>query len=116
MHAAPAVLTMSSLRARVTRILSPHPWIAPAWARAIAVAIVSTLCALSAGIGWQVPRVPGLGDVDWRIVFRALYRAGYEGDCIIEHEDRRFEGTDQLVKRGFLLARNILRPFIPKGY
>jgi len=51
MHAAPAVLTMSSLRARVTRILSPHPWIAPAWARAIAVAIVSTLCALSAGIG-----------------------------------------------------------------
>jgi sugar phosphate isomerase/epimerase len=67
---------------------------------------------LSAGIGWQVPRVPGLGDVDWRIVFRALYRAGYEGDCIIEHEDRTFEGTDELVKRGFLLARNTLRPYV----
>ena len=67
---------------------------------------------LSAGIGWQVPRVPGLGDVDWGIVFRALYRTGYEGDCIIEHEDRKFEGTDELVKRGFLLARNTLRPYV----
>jgi sugar phosphate isomerase/epimerase len=67
---------------------------------------------LSAGIGWQVPRVPGLGDVDWRIVFRALYRVGYQGDCIIEHEDRKFEGTDDLVKRGFLLARNTLLPYV----
>ena len=67
---------------------------------------------LSAGIGWQVPRVPGLGDVDWGTVFRALYRIGYEGDCIIEHEDRKFEGTDELVKRGFLLARNVLRPYV----
>jgi sugar phosphate isomerase/epimerase len=67
---------------------------------------------LSAGIGWQIPRVPGLGDVDWAVVFRALYRVGYEGDCIIEHEDRKFEGTDELVKRGFLLARNTLRPYV----
>ncbi len=67
---------------------------------------------LSAGIGWQVPRVPGLGDVEWGMVFRALYQAGYEGDCIIEHEDRKFEGTDELVKRGFLLARNTLRPYV----
>jgi sugar phosphate isomerase/epimerase len=66
----------------------------------------------SSGMGWQIPRVPGLGDVDWRVVFRALYRVGYPGDCIIEHEDRKFEGTDELVKRGFLLARNTLRPYV----
>jgi hypothetical protein len=30
----------------------------------------------------------------------------------IEHEDRRFEGTEELVKRGFLLARNVLRPYL----
>jgi sugar phosphate isomerase/epimerase len=66
---------------------------------------------LSAGMGWQVPRLPGLGDVDWGIVFRALYRAGYDGHCIIEHEDRGFEGTDELVKRGFLIARDTLRPW-----
>jgi sugar phosphate isomerase/epimerase len=71
---------------------------------------------MSSGIGWQIPRLPGLGDADWGEIFSNLYRVGYDGDCIIEHEDRRFEGTDQLVKRGFLLARNILRPYIPKGY
>ena len=65
----------------------------------------------SLGMGWQVPRVPGLGEVDWSVVFSELYRQGYEGDCIIEHEDRRFEGTDEKVKQGFLIARDVLRPY-----
>jgi sugar phosphate isomerase/epimerase len=69
---------------------------------------------LSGGIGWQIPRLPGLGEANWGEIFAALYRAGYEGDVAIEHEDRQFEGTDQLVKRGFLIARDILRPYIPK--
>jgi bla regulator protein blaR1 len=51
MRAAPAMLTVSGLRARVTKVLSPHPWIAPVWSRTIAVAIVSTLCMLSAAVG-----------------------------------------------------------------
>ncbi|MHA1555280.1 MAG: sugar phosphate isomerase/epimerase family protein [Alphaproteobacteria bacterium] len=67
---------------------------------------------LSAGMGWQVPRLPGLGEVDWRVIFSSLYRAGYDGPIIIEHEDRDFEGTDELVKRGLLLARDVLRPFV----
>ena len=66
----------------------------------------------SLGIGWQIPRLPGLGDVDWGVLFAALWRAGYDGDVIIEHEDRTFEKTDDLVKRGFLLARDVLRPYI----
>ncbi len=70
---------------------------------------------MSAGMGWQIPRLPGLGEANWREIFSSLYRVGYDGDCIIEHEDRRFEGTDELVKRGFLIARNTLRPYIPKG-
>ncbi len=67
---------------------------------------------LSSGIGWQVPRLPGLGEAPWARIFAALYQAGYAGDCIIEHEDRRFEGTDELVKRGFLIARDVLRPYV----
>ena len=67
---------------------------------------------LSAGMGWQVPRMPGLGDVDWSTIFSGLYRAGYDGPVVIEHEDRRFEGSDEAVKRGFLLARDVLRPFV----
>jgi sugar phosphate isomerase/epimerase len=66
----------------------------------------------SQGIGWQIPRLPGLGDVDWSDLFAALYRAGYDGDVIIEHEDRDFEGSDERVKRGFILARGVLRPYI----
>jgi sugar phosphate isomerase/epimerase len=66
----------------------------------------------SLGIGWQIPRLPGLGDVDWGVLFAGLWRSGYDGDVIIEHEDRDFEKTDELVKRGFLLARDVLRPYI----
>ncbi|TNC68251.1 sugar phosphate isomerase/epimerase family protein [Rubellimicrobium roseum] len=67
---------------------------------------------LSLGMGWQVPRMPGLGDVDWAEIFSGLYRVGYDGPVVIEHEDRRFEGTDDKVKRGFLLARDVLRPYV----
>lgn len=67
---------------------------------------------MSVGMGWQVPRMPGLGDVDWGEIFSGLYRAGYDGPVIIEHEDRDFEGTDEKVKRGFLLARDVIAPYI----
>jgi sugar phosphate isomerase/epimerase len=56
--------------------------------------------------------MPGLGDVDWAVIFRSLYRAGYDGPVIVEHEDRNFEGSDEKVKRGFLLARDILAPYV----
>ena len=67
---------------------------------------------MSVGMGWQVPRMPGLGDVNWGQIFSALYRAGYDGPMIIEHEDRAFEGSDEDIKRGFLLARDVLRPYV----
>jgi sugar phosphate isomerase/epimerase len=67
---------------------------------------------MSAGMGWQVPRLPGLGDVDWPAFMSALYRCGYSGDITVEHEDRQFEQTDDLIKRGFLLARDVLSPYI----
>jgi len=66
----------------------------------------------SLGMGWQVPRLPGLGEVRWDRFVAALYRAGYDYVVSIEHEDRSFEGTEELVKRGFLIARDALRPLI----
>jgi sugar phosphate isomerase/epimerase len=67
---------------------------------------------LSSGLGWQVPRMPGLGDVDWPRFFAGLYREGYDGPVIVEHEDRDFEGADDKIKRGFQLARGVLSPYI----
>jgi sugar phosphate isomerase/epimerase len=67
---------------------------------------------MSAGIGWQVPRLPGLGEVRWDRFFAALHRNGYDGPIVIEHEDRRFEGSEEAVIRGFHLARDVLRPYV----
>jgi len=66
----------------------------------------------SGGIGWQVPRLPGLGEVSWPRFVAALYAVGYDHVISVEHEDRRFEGGEELVKRGFLIARETLRPLI----
>ena len=67
---------------------------------------------LSLGMGWQVPRLPGLGEVRWGRFIAALYRAGYDGVVSVEHEDRTFEGSEELVKRGFLIARDTLKPLL----
>ncbi|HYP18556.1 MAG TPA: sugar phosphate isomerase/epimerase [Chloroflexia bacterium] len=67
---------------------------------------------LSAGMGWEVPRLPGLGEVRWDQFISALYAVGYDYVISIEHEDRAFEGTEDLVKRGFLISRDVLKPYI----
>ena len=67
---------------------------------------------ISLGMGWQVPRLPGLGEVRWDRFVAALYRAGYDYVVSVEHEDRDFEATEDLVKRGFLIARDVLRPLL----
>jgi sugar phosphate isomerase/epimerase len=67
---------------------------------------------MSAGVGWQVPRLPGLGEVRWTRFISALYAAGYDWVVSVEHEDRKFEGSLELVQRGFIVARNTLMPLI----
>jgi sugar phosphate isomerase/epimerase len=66
----------------------------------------------SLGMGWQIPRLPGLGEVRWNRFLSQLYRIGYDGVVSVEHEDRAFERTEDLVKRGFLIARDVLRPYL----
>ncbi len=67
---------------------------------------------LGAGLNWQVPRLPGLGEVRWDRFCAALYAVGYDRWISIEHEDRAFEGDVDLVKRGFLIARDALRTYV----
>lgn len=68
--------------------------------------------ALAQGMGWQVPRLPGLGDVNWAKFISALTAARYDYVVSIEHEDRAFEGNEDLVKRGFYISRDVLKPYI----
>jgi sugar phosphate isomerase/epimerase len=67
---------------------------------------------MSAGVGWIVPRVCGLGQVDWARFMAALYGVGYDGVVSVELEDRSFEGSVELVRRGFRVAREHLRPYL----
>jgi sugar phosphate isomerase/epimerase len=67
---------------------------------------------MSLGMGWQIPKLPGLGEIRWDRFISALYGIGYDGAVSVEHEDRKFEGEVDLVKKGFVLARNTLRPLI----
>ncbi len=67
---------------------------------------------LGCGFSWAIPRLPGLGEARWAAIMAALYRVGYDYVVSIEHEDRKFEGTEDLVKRGFLLSRDVLKPWI----
>ena len=67
---------------------------------------------LSSGIGWQVPRIPGLGDAPWRgdllqPLSRRLRRPRHH-----RARGQGLRGHEEKVKRGFLVARDILRPFI----
>lgn len=66
---------------------------------------------LGCGFNWQIPRLPGQGLIDWRKVVAALYDVGYDFVLSIEHEDRNWEGSDDLVKRGFLVAKKHLEVY-----
>ena len=46
------------------------------------------------------------------LVLAALYAVGYDYVISVEHEDRAFEETEDLVKRGFYLTRDVLKPLI----
>ena len=67
---------------------------------------------LAQGMGWQVPRLPGRGDVDWAKFIGALKSVGYDYIVSIEHEDRDYEGDEELVKKGFYLSRDVLKPLM----
>jgi sugar phosphate isomerase/epimerase len=63
---------------------------------------------LGCGFRWQIPRLPGQGLADWQKITATLYDVGYDFVMVIEHEDRNWEGTEELVKRGFLVAKKTL--------
>ena len=67
---------------------------------------------LGCGFRWAILRQPGLGEVRWDHIMASLSATGYEFVVSIEHEDRKFEGSEVLIKRGFHLSRNVLAPLL----
>jgi sugar phosphate isomerase/epimerase len=63
------------------------------------------------GLGWHVPKLPGLGDVHWGEFFAALSDAGYNGPVCIEVEDRAYESSLADRKRALRQSRKFLEQF-----
>jgi sugar phosphate isomerase/epimerase len=61
---------------------------------------------------YHTPKIPGLGDVDWRGFFSALTTVKYRGPICIEVEDKAFEGSQKDVEAALLTGRNYIKQFI----
>ncbi|MFM1912869.1 MAG: hypothetical protein RIR51_707 [Bacteroidota bacterium] len=61
---------------------------------------------------YHVPKIPGLGDIQWGKFISALHDVRYRGPIVIEVEDRAFEGSEADVERAILAARNHLSQFL----
>jgi sugar phosphate isomerase/epimerase len=64
------------------------------------------------GLGWHVPKLPGLGEVEWGPFFAALTDVGYRGPVCIEVEDRAYEGSLQERKRALRQSKRFLEPWV----
>lgn len=64
------------------------------------------------GLDWAVPKLPGLGDVDWGCFFAALSETGYNGPVCIEVEDRAYEGSLADRKRSLRQSKRYLEQFV----
>jgi len=62
--------------------------------------------------GWNVPKLPGLGDVNWPSLMAALTEARYTGPVCIEVEDRAFEGSLESRKRALTQSKRFLENYV----
>ncbi len=67
---------------------------------------------LAAPLEYMVPKVPGLGDVDWGAYVSALNDIGYRGYACIEIEDKSYESSDADVRLAIRQSYRYLRQFL----
>jgi sugar phosphate isomerase/epimerase len=63
-------------------------------------------------LDYHTPKIPGLGDVDWRGFFSALTSVRYRGPVCIEVEDKAFEGSPKDIEAALITSRNFIKQFI----
>src|SRR5215813_4765813 len=61
---------------------------------------------------WHIPKLPGLGDVNWGKFFSALTDTGYSGPVCIEAEDRAYEDSLASRKRALTQSKRHLEQFM----
>jgi len=63
-------------------------------------------------LGWNSPKLPGLGDVNWPDFFAALTHIRYTGPICIEVEDAAYEGSLDDRKRALAQSRRFLKNYV----
>lgn len=61
---------------------------------------------------YHVPKLPGLGDIDWGRFFSTLGDTGYDGAVCIEVEDRAYEQNLETRKAALRQSARYLRQFV----
>lgn len=61
---------------------------------------------------YHSPKLPGLGDVDWRSFFAALTDVHYRGPVCIEVEDKAYEGSLEDRIKAIRTSRNYIKQFL----
>lgn len=61
---------------------------------------------------FHTPKLPGLGDIDWGTFFSKLTDIRYDGDVVVEVEDRAYEHSLDTRIGALRQVRNYMRQFI----
>jgi len=61
---------------------------------------------------YHSPKLPGLGDVDWKKFLNGVRESGYAGPVVIEFEDKMYETSKEKIVEGLLKTRNFLQPLL----
>ena len=61
---------------------------------------------------YHSPKLPGLGDVDWKKFLDGVRESGYSGPVVIEFEDKMYETSKEKIVEGLLKTRDYLRPLL----
>jgi sugar phosphate isomerase/epimerase len=63
------------------------------------------------GLGWHIPKLPGLGDVQWNQFFSALTDIEYRGPVCVEVEDRAYEYSLEGRQKALRQTQQYLKHF-----
>ena len=63
-------------------------------------------------LDYMSPKIPGLGDVNWSAFISALHDIRYNGDAVIEVEDKAFEGSREDILTSIRLSKHYLNNYI----
>lgn len=69
-------------------------------------------CLLAYPLEYMSPKIPGLGDVNWGAFVTAMNDIRYDGDAVIEVEDKAFEGSREDILKSIRLSKRYLDQFI----